>query len=95
MCWRRRDGTVPQAVSINEISKQIAHVTDSVQAAVARAAQTDAKVTGLSAAADRIGNVVQMISDIAGQTNLLALNATIEAAPGARQARVLPSSRGK
>ena len=68
------------AVSINEISKQIAHVTDSVQAAVARAAQTNAKVTGLSAAADRIGNVVQMISDIAGQTNLLALNATIEAA---------------
>ena len=45
-----------------------------------RAAETDAKVAGLSAAADRIGDVVRIITDIAGQTNLLALNATIEAA---------------
>jgi methyl-accepting chemotaxis protein len=37
-------------------------------------------VRGLSEAAQRIGEVVQMINDIAGQTNLLALNATIEAA---------------
>jgi methyl-accepting chemotaxis protein len=68
------------AVSIEEISKQVAHVTASVQSAVDRAAETDAKVAGLSAAADRIGDVVRMITDIAGQTNLLALNATIEAA---------------
>ena len=34
----------------------------------------------LSLAADKIGDVVKLISDIAGQTNLLALNATIEAA---------------
>jgi methyl-accepting chemotaxis protein len=68
------------AISINEISKQVAHVTMSVQAAVDRATETDAKVAGLSAAADRIGDVVRIITDIAGQTNLLALNATIEAA---------------
>jgi methyl-accepting chemotaxis protein len=68
------------AVSINEISRQVAHVTTSVQSAVDRAAETDAKVAGLSAAADRIGDVARIISDIAGQTNLLALNATIEAA---------------
>jgi methyl-accepting chemotaxis protein len=37
-------------------------------------------MTGLSEAAGRIGDVVRLISDIAGQTNLLALNATIEAA---------------
>jgi methyl-accepting chemotaxis protein len=37
-------------------------------------------VQGLSAAAGKIGDVVKLISDIAGQTNLLALNATIEAA---------------
>ncbi|HLN22857.1 MAG TPA: methyl-accepting chemotaxis protein, partial [Patescibacteria group bacterium] len=37
-------------------------------------------VRGLSDAADRIGEVVKMINDIASQTNLLALNATIEAA---------------
>jgi methyl-accepting chemotaxis protein len=34
----------------------------------------------LAAAADKIGQVVQLINDIASQTNLLALNATIEAA---------------
>ena len=33
----------------------------------------------LSEAAQRIGDVVKLISDIASQTNLLALNATIEA----------------
>jgi hypothetical protein len=35
---------------------------------------------GLAEATARIGDVVRLISDIAGQTNLLALNATIEAA---------------
>ncbi|MGD0106613.1 MAG: methyl-accepting chemotaxis protein, partial [Rhodopila sp.] len=68
------------ALSINEISTQVSHVTVSVQAAVNRATETDHKVAGLSAAADRIGDVVRIITDIAGQTNLLALNATIEAA---------------
>jgi methyl-accepting chemotaxis protein len=72
--------TEEMAVSINEISKQVAHVSASVQAAVDRASDTDAKVAGLSVAADRIGDVVRIIADIAAQTNLLALNATIEAA---------------
>jgi methyl-accepting chemotaxis protein len=68
------------AVSIDEITKQVAHVTVSVRAAVDRAAVTDAKVASLSVAADRIGDVVRIITSIASQTNLLALNATIEAA---------------
>ncbi len=48
--------------------------------AVEEAQSTDAKVQHLSEAASKIGDVVKLISDIAGQTNLLALNATIEAA---------------
>ena len=68
------------AHSVNEISRQVAHVTVSVRTAVDRAAQTDAKVVGLSEAADRIGEVVRLITTVASQTNLLALNATIEAA---------------
>jgi methyl-accepting chemotaxis protein len=68
------------AVSINEISRQVGSVTNSVQAAVSRATETDVKVAGLSETADRIGEVVRIITDIAEQTNLLALNATIEAA---------------
>jgi methyl-accepting chemotaxis protein len=68
------------AASIHEISKQVTHVTTAVRTAVDRASETDGKVAGLATAADRIGDVVRLISDIAGQTNLLALNATIEAA---------------
>ena len=45
-----------------------------------QAARTDSRMTELSAAAARIGDVVKLITAIAGQTNLLALNATIEAA---------------
>jgi methyl-accepting chemotaxis protein len=42
--------------------------------------RTNATVQGLSDAAQKIGDVVKLINDIASQTNLLALNATIEAA---------------
>jgi methyl-accepting chemotaxis protein len=48
--------------------------------AVEDANRTDATVEGLAKAADRIGEVINLIQDIASQTNLLALNATIEAA---------------
>jgi methyl-accepting chemotaxis protein len=68
------------AASSREISRQVSHVTSCVHTAVGRAQQTDTTVAGLSAAAERIGEVARLISDIAGQTNLLALNATIEAA---------------
>jgi methyl-accepting chemotaxis protein len=66
--------------SVGEISRQVNSVTDAVRLAVARAGVTDEKVTGLANAAERIGEVVRLIADIAGRTNLLALNATIEAA---------------
>jgi methyl-accepting chemotaxis protein len=42
--------------------------------------RADATVKALADSSARIGDVVKLISDIAGQTNLLALNATIEAA---------------
>ena len=48
--------------------------------AVKQAEKTDARITELSHAASRIGDVVKLITAIAEQTNLLALNATIEAA---------------
>jgi methyl-accepting chemotaxis protein len=47
---------------------------------VEQADRTNATVKGLADAAQKIGDVVKLINDIAGQTNLLALNATIEAA---------------
>jgi methyl-accepting chemotaxis protein len=66
--------------SISEISQQVGSVTHAVSEAVERANVTDAKVGSMAAAADRVGDVVKLITDIAGRTNLLALNATIEAA---------------
>lgn len=66
--------------SIREISRQVAQATRVTEQAVESVKQTDATVRALANGADRIGEVVGLITSIAGQTNLLALNATIEAA---------------
>lgn len=66
--------------SIGEIGNQVTMSTKVAEEAVGEAERTSAVVTGLASAADRIGQVVTLIQDIANQTNLLALNATIEAA---------------
>jgi methyl-accepting chemotaxis protein len=68
------------SASVAEISRQVADSARIAAQAVHEAEATDCSVTGLSEAAGRIGEVVRLISDIAGRTNLLALNATIEAA---------------
>ena len=67
-------------VSVSEISRQVAGSAGLAQAAVGEADQTAHLVEELSQAVVTIGDVVGLISTIAGQTNLLALNATIEAA---------------
>jgi methyl-accepting chemotaxis protein len=66
--------------SINEISRQVQDSARIATHAVEQASSTNARVSELSKAAARIGDVVELINTIAGQTNLLALNATIEAA---------------
>jgi methyl-accepting chemotaxis protein len=68
------------SASITEISRQVAHAAGIAGRAVDETRRTDNTVRGLAETAGRIGEVVKLISDIAGQTNLLALNATIEAA---------------
>ena len=64
----------------NEIDRQVSQSNQIATSAVAQARQTNEKIQGLSTVANRIGEVVRLITDIAEQTNLLALNATIEAA---------------
>jgi methyl-accepting chemotaxis protein len=66
--------------SVNEISRQVQESARMSGEAVDQARTTNDRVSELSKAASRIGDVVELINTIAGQTNLLALNATIEAA---------------
>jgi methyl-accepting chemotaxis protein len=66
--------------SVQEIGRQVNGSAQLAQRAVTDADQTGALVQELSGSVSRIGDVVGLISNIAGQTNLLALNATIEAA---------------
>lgn len=66
--------------SITEIASQASKSTDVAKQAVDCASGTFETMQHLSNAADRIGEVMGLIRDIANQTNLLALNATIEAA---------------
>jgi methyl-accepting chemotaxis protein len=66
--------------SIGEIGRQVSTSAQIAGKAVSEAERTHQTVRSLADTAQKIGDVVKLINDIAGQTNLLALNATIEAA---------------
>ncbi len=72
--------TEEMTASSKEIAAQVGRSNDVANLAANEAARTETDVKALSEAASKIGEVVVLISTIAGQTNLLALNATIEAA---------------
>ncbi len=66
--------------SINEIARQVNTALSANNDAVTKASLSEQTVQELVTSAQKIGDVVELISDVAEQTNLLALNATIEAA---------------
>jgi methyl-accepting chemotaxis protein len=66
--------------SFSEIARQVTTASGASRQAVRRAEASQSTIQGLTESTARIGDVVRLISDIAGRTNLLALNATIEAA---------------
>ncbi|MGE5504660.1 MAG: bacteriohemerythrin [Actinomycetota bacterium] len=66
--------------TIREMGDEAQQSSQIARAATEEAEKTGRIVAGLSESSLRIGDVVKLISAIAGQTNLLALNATIEAA---------------
>ncbi len=72
--------SIELTASVREISARVAASARMTNDAVEHAHRTRAIVQALADGAQRIGQVVQTISGIAGRTNLLALNATIEAA---------------
>jgi methyl-accepting chemotaxis protein len=85
-------GTVASAAeelsaSVSEVLRQVAQSTEVASRAVSDAERTNATVQLLSRGAEKIGEVVQLIHNIASQTNLLALNATIEAARAGESGR--------
>ncbi|MBI1776315.1 MAG: methyl-accepting chemotaxis protein [Proteobacteria bacterium] len=68
------------SASISEISRQVAQSTVVTGTALGQANQSSAAVRSLAQSSMKIGEIIDLISEIAGKTNLLALNATIEAA---------------
>ncbi len=66
--------------SVDEVARQALRSDQAASAALRDAESVQQAMAGLVTQADRIGEIVGMISGIAAQTNLLALNATIEAA---------------
>ncbi|TBW38446.1 methyl-accepting chemotaxis protein [Siculibacillus lacustris] len=68
------------AASVREIGSQVGHSARVADTAFSEAETSNVRIGALATAASAIGDVVNLISNIAAQTNLLALNATIEAA---------------
>ncbi|WFE91374.1 HAMP domain-containing methyl-accepting chemotaxis protein [Roseibium porphyridii] len=66
--------------SLLRVREDVDQATEIASAAVEEARKTDEVVGRLSETGRAIGEIVELISQIASQTNLLALNATIEAA---------------
>ena len=68
------------SASIQEITRQITGTANATSAANDQTRETGEVMQNLAGEAARIGEVINLINQIAAQTNLLALNATIEAA---------------
>ncbi|WP_377829320.1 methyl-accepting chemotaxis protein [Bradyrhizobium lupini] len=68
------------ATTIADVGRRVEEAAHMAREAVRKAELSDQRMVNLTAAAERIGSVVQLIAAIARQTNLLALNATIESA---------------
>jgi methyl-accepting chemotaxis protein len=68
------------AQSVDEITRQVEQSARIAASAVGEAKGTVEMMRQLSVGAQKIGEIVDLIGNVAGQTNLLALNATIEAA---------------
>ncbi|MGH6770040.1 MAG: PAS-domain containing protein [Xanthobacteraceae bacterium] len=73
--------------SATAIGQQVEQTSRIVNSAVSKVRATNDEFAELSRAAQKIGDVINLIQQISQQTNLLALNATIEAARAGQAGR--------
>lgn len=73
-------GAEEMDVSVKEIAQSMAHSREAVLGMADKADASDAAMVTLNETAHKMGDIINIIEDIASQINLLALNATIEAA---------------
>jgi methyl-accepting chemotaxis protein len=79
---------VKQSVNIASEGKSIVENTVNSMINIAQTIERSSHTIGnLGASSKQIGDIINVINDIAGQTNLLALNAAIEAARAGEQGR--------
>jgi len=71
----------------NEGGEVVSNTIDGIESIAKVVSESAEIVEELGANSDKIGEIIQVIDDIADQTNLLALNATIEAARAGEQGR--------
>lgn len=81
------DASVKAKVNSIEGVKKIGVTKEGMQNIVESSEQTSRIIKNLTGKAEQIGEIAQVIDDIADQTNLLALNAAIEAARAGEQGR--------
>jgi methyl-accepting chemotaxis protein len=72
--------TEEMTATVNEVAVNSEKAKQATRDAVSQTNRTSEKVVQLGSAAQKIGKVTEVITEISEQTNLLALNATIEAA---------------
>jgi methyl-accepting chemotaxis protein len=88
---QRADGAVTVADEANTMSdhgqRVVAGAVHGIQQVATTVSEAAGLITALGQRSKEIGQIIQVIKDIAEQTNLLALNAAIEAARAGEQGR--------
>ncbi len=81
------DTSKQQKLMAEEGKGKVEQTKKGMERIVSSAKETGAKINSLATKTEQIGDIAQVIDDIADQTNLLALNAAIEAARAGEQGR--------